>query len=104
MGYVGMDEFVMRVDRVKELFIKLKNGFDWMESHPDNVAGIEALIERAKPILDELESLGVDRPYATALFFFGGIVNQQFLDQFRQDILNKCDEKEDEVAVEASQP
>ena len=71
-----------RIDRVKELFLKLKEGFKYMEKNPDNVEKNQRLIERAKPIFDELETLGVSQEFSKALLIMGGIVDNPTVEQF----------------------
>ena len=53
-----------RIDRIKELFLKLKEGFSYMEKHPNEPEKNEILIIRAKPIFEELEGLGVSQEFS----------------------------------------
>lgn len=74
--------------RIKELFLKLKAGHNWMRNNPSKVKENEALIERAKPIFDELEELGVSQEFSKALLIFGGIVDDQTIKQFEPNLVS----------------
>ena len=71
-----------RLGRIKELSLKLTAGFEYMQKNPDNVEKNERLIERAKPIFDELETLGVSQEFSKALLIMGGIVDNPTVEQF----------------------
>ena len=71
-----------RLGRIKELFSKLKLGFEYMQKNPDNVEKNERLIERAKPIFYELETLGVSQEFSKALLIMGSLITPSLLEQF----------------------
>lgn len=71
-----------RIDRIRELFLKLKEGFSYMEKHPDEPEKNEILIERAKPIFNELETLGVSQEFSKALLIFGPFITDKLIEQF----------------------
>ena len=72
-----------RIERIRELFLKLKSGFDYMEKHPDNVEKNERLIKRAEPIFNELETLNVSQEFSKALLIFGPHITE-ILEQFEE--------------------
>lgn len=56
---------------LSELLEKLRKGFLYMNSHPDEVETNEVLIERSKPIIEELETLGIPEQVSLDLLLMG---------------------------------
>ena len=71
-----------RLDKIRELLLKLKAGFDYMEKHPDEPEKNQRLIERAKPIIEELKTLGVHETFSLALLVNGPIITDDLTNQF----------------------
>jgi hypothetical protein len=57
-------------ERVKELFGKLQQGQQWIESHKGDTAKIHQLEQRAEALITELESLGISRTVSGSLLTF----------------------------------
>lgn len=77
------------IERIKELFLKLKQGHDWCQRNQHNQARIEELFKRSETIFQELESLGVSREFSQALFIFGPLMTNELVNQFREGGENK---------------
>lgn len=70
--------------RIEELFIQLKKANDWIVKHEDHTDEIEALINRAALIIDELEGLGVTRTFSCALLIMGARIDWELSEQFKK--------------------
>lgn len=55
----------------EELLKLLEKGFNYMNSHPDNIEQNQALIERSQPIIKELKSLGIPEQVSLDLLLLG---------------------------------
>lgn len=75
-----------RLELIRQRFVLLKQGFDWMVSHEKRVEQNISLIERSKPIIFELVELGVSETFSLCLFLLGGIVNRDCVEQFRGEL------------------
>ena len=69
-------------ERIKELFIKLKLGYDWCQKNRHNQMGVNELFRRSEPIFEELKSLGVSRQFSVSLLIFGPLITEELLQQF----------------------
>lgn len=72
------------IERVQELFKKLKTGHDWIMRHEDDTDQVQGLLDRSKVIVDELERLGVSRGFSTTLLIFGPLVTKSLVQQFEE--------------------
>jgi len=72
----------MSLTRIKELFITLKQGHDWLERYKDNNLACAELVDRSEPIFDELEGLGVSKVFSRSLLVFGPLVTDELVGQF----------------------
>lgn len=57
--------------RSEELLNLLNKGFNWMNSNPDKVEENQALIERARSIIEELKGLGISEQVSLDLLLLG---------------------------------
>lgn len=71
-----------RIERIRELFLKLKSGYDWCNKNKRNEARKMELFERSKDIFDELEGYGVSRSFSACVFFFSPEINDKLVNQF----------------------
>lgn len=71
------------IERIRELFIKLKKGYDWCHKNEANMKFQFVLFERSESIFKELEELGVHRQFSACLFFFGPLVTDELVNQFK---------------------
>lgn len=71
-----------RIERIKELFVMLKSGYDWCQRNKHDQVGTEELLKRSKLIFRELENLGVARIFSEALLIFGPLVTDKLVQQF----------------------
>ena len=68
-----------RLSEIKNYCVLLKKGFLWMEAHPEDVKGNEAMIERAKKdLFSKGKELGVSEEFSIALLVFGPQIDQFF--------------------------
>ncbi len=74
-----------RIERIKELFLKLKVGYDWCHKNESYEKRQFELFDRSKPIFDELEQLGVSRSFSSTLFFFGPAITDELVQQFKEE-------------------
>lgn len=74
------------IERIKELMIKLKSGYDWCQRHQDEPKRIQELFKRSEPIFVELEKLGVSRTFSESLFVFGPLVTDELVNQFKGEV------------------
>lgn len=74
-----------RLSKIQKLLKTLKAGFDWMEANEDHPDECQALIERAKPIIGELEALGVPPRFSESVLLLGGKVFPSTVRQFEED-------------------
>ncbi len=72
-----------RTERVRELFLKLKQGRDWCQRNQHSQQRIQELFERSEPIFLELENLGVARVFSEALLIFGSKAIDELVKQFK---------------------
>lgn len=77
-----------RIERIKELFKKLKLGYDWCQRNQHNQTGIEELFRRSEQIFEDLEKLGVSRDFSQALFNFGPLITEKLVQQFKDKEIN----------------
>lgn len=70
------------IERIKELFKKLKLGHEWCQRNGKDQSGCWEMYLRSKPIFQELEKLGVSRQFLEALFVFGPLVTEELTMQF----------------------
>lgn len=73
-----------RINRIKELFIKLKLGHGWYVRHENDLTGVNELFRRSEPIFEELETLSVSRNFSESLLIFGPLITNELLRQFEQ--------------------
>lgn len=59
------------LSRIRELFAKLEIGFDWMEANDDKPEECQSLMERSKPIIEELKALRVPESVSLDLLING---------------------------------
>jgi hypothetical protein len=78
-----------RIERIRELFMKLKSGYDWCNRNKRNEAKKMELFERSKDIFDELEELGVCRSFSACIFFFSPEINDKLINQFGEKTIEK---------------
>ncbi len=71
-----------RINRIRELFIKLKSGYDWYQKNKHNQTGVNELFTRSEPIFEELEQLGVSKMFSESLLIFGPLITEELLQQF----------------------
>lgn len=71
-----------RTERIRELFLKLKQGRDWCQRNQHNQQRIQELFKRSEPIFLELENLGVARVFSEALLIFGSKTIDELIEQF----------------------
>lgn len=74
-----------RIERIRELFIKLKQGYDWCQKNEANKKRTYELFDRSEFIFKELESLGVSRSFSATLFIFGIPVTDDLVNQFNEE-------------------
>lgn len=74
-----------RIEQIKELFIKLKQGYDWCHKNEANMKRQFDLFDRSEPIFKKLEELGVSRQFSACLFFFGSEVTDELTNQFKEE-------------------
>lgn len=77
------------IERIRELFIKIKQGYDWCQKSEANMNRRDELFERSIPIFKELEELGVSRPFSDSLFYFGPLVTDELVKQFNDERYEK---------------
>lgn len=57
--------------RIAQLTLKLHQGFIWMKANPKAVDINQSLIERAKPIIEELKNLDVPEEVSLGVLLKG---------------------------------
>lgn len=72
-----------RIERIKELFLKLETGYEWCHKNEKNEAKKMELFNRSRSIFDELENLGVSRSFSACVFFFCPKITDELLNQFK---------------------
>lgn len=55
-----------------------------MQENSKDSKGCESLIERAKPMINELETLGVSKTFSEALLILGASIDFAIVDQFEE--------------------
>lgn len=86
-GQVHQEDLIThsRMERIKELFLKLKSDYDLCHKDGESQKLKDKLFAENKPIFEELESIGVNTQFSATLFFFGSDITDQMLNQFRKD-------------------
>ena len=80
---VNLEPMDNRLSAIKEYLTTLKKGFLWMKTHPDEVVGNQAMIERAKTALfPKGKQLGVSQEFSVALLVFGPSIDWKIINQF----------------------
>lgn len=72
-----------RIDRIRELFFKLKSAYEWSNKNDKNKARQMELFDRSKDMFDELEQLGVSRSFSACVFFFSPEITEKLMSQFK---------------------
>lgn len=73
-----------RIEKIRELFLKLESGYDWCHKNEKNEAKKMELFERSIPIFEELEKLGVSRSFSACIYFFAPEITDTLVKQFNE--------------------
>lgn len=68
-----------RLIQIHQLFKELKKAATWSKDHPDD---FDALHKEAEPIIEKLESLGVERTFSQSILVFGPEITPEMALQF----------------------
>lgn len=71
-------------ERIRELFIKLREGNKWYMRHHEDAEKVNELMIRSEPIFDELDKLGVERTFSQSLLIFGTAFIEDLVVQFEK--------------------
>lgn len=73
-----------RIERIRELLLILKQGYDWCHKNKRNEERKYDLFDRSMPIFKELETLDVSRSFSACVFFFGLEITDKLVNQFEE--------------------
>lgn len=73
-----------RLEEIKKNFIKIKQAYDWCTANEDQQFLEQKLLPALEKVYTELEQLGVDKEFSSALFVMGGVVDDKLVNQFKK--------------------